>query len=388
MAALDFSTQSLRFPRNELGTDKVPNFVRFQPVKLEYGNLKGNELDEFGSSFGYKQKSDVTNSIVGLPDVSGNPLTQVKSGIGGIIDNIANGAKSILNSLSNGAFRLSGAVDLFGGNITARLSIGDLGINTAGLQEDTKATRLPGINLYMPPGLKSSLSANIAQQEMGQTMQAILSGGDDFIKAVETGNFKSPDVNNAATAIVKGLGIDVARKMGGAAAAYQRGSGRVANSFSMAMFNGMQHRTFSYEFKLIARNAEDTQVIKDICDSFMAYMLPTRAAGGSDLHFYDIPYMWDISYCRFADINEMLDQPNRCFLQNVDIAYSGEGMGMTYNNGAPIDVTLSLQFMEVEPMFWDGKTNDGNAIREVVKYNNQVTGSGSPTPMNRQGGRK
>ena len=47
-------------------------------------------------------------------------------------------------------------------------------------------------------------------------------------------------------------------------------------------------------------------------------------------------------------------QPRNCFLQSVDVSYGGDAGNSTYNDGAPMDVTIRLQFIEIEPLYRQG----------------------------------
>ena len=95
-------------------------------------------------------------------------------------------------------------------------------------------------------------------------------------------------------------------------------------------------------------------------------MLPVRSP--DDFHFYDVPCMWEIGYNRLGAPIDYLDQPNNCFLKSVDVNYGKGGMGQTYNNGAPIDVDLVLNFVEIEPLVRAAKTSRGKSIMSKKQY--------------------
>lgn len=356
MGRLDFTFKPLRFPK-EVGSNEVPNFVRFIPKKIEYGKFNSEFRNEYGNSF---KSANKTGGSFGGSGYS-NAAAQLKDGVGGIIDNLANGALGILDSLSSGNFNLAGNFDLFGGNITARVDIGNLGLKGTGLQEDSKVTSKTGINLYMPPQLASQLGADYSKAELGATLAAALGleSAASMMTAVKDGDFANIDTSmfegliSEGGALASSYATDKARSNSTAKNVVQRFGGRVMNSYSYQMFNGMNHREFNYNFRMVARSQDDTHVIKDICDQFMEYMLPVKDPDNT-FHLYDIPHMWDIEYYRHDSINTFLDQPNRCFLKNCNVQYSGDGMGHTHNNGAPLIVDLALSFIEIEPLFSSG----------------------------------
>ena len=74
-------------------------------------------------------------------------------------------------------------------------------------------------------------------------------------------------------------------------------------------------------------------------------------------------------------------QPRNCFLQSVDVGYGGDAQNSTYNDGAPMEVTIRLQFIEVEPLYRIGQftsqdsTSSNNVAKETGGYDEIGTGS-------------
>jgi hypothetical protein len=346
-----FNGRSMTFPR-EVGTDEVPNFITFRPVEIDFGkfNTASTQKNSYGSAF---NKSNISEwNPAGVFNTA--MAQQKKSGIGGIIDNLANGALSVLNSLGKGMVNFKGDINLFGGLIQARVDIGSLGLPTGGVQQGNKIFKKPGINLYMPPELAHALTAKYQEAELGAMgMTAI-----DMVNTKGYYNTEGTVMAGAAESIKQmftSLVNDI-KRTGTLGAAVQRATGRVSNAYTYAIFNNMNHRNFNYSFRLIARSADDSKMIKDICDNFMYYLLPTKSS--DDFHNYSVPCMWEISYNRYGAKNQFLDQPNNCFLKGVNIKYNSSGQGMTYNDGAPIDVTIDLSFMEIEPLYNTGESQN------------------------------
>ena len=353
---------SLRFPQ-EIGTDEVPNFITFRPVEINFGKYNTAKKDDaYGNAFDMKAKS-AQSMLGGVEGSLGNVLgsvnsmgDQLKSGVGGIIDSLANGVSSILGSLGGGLMNIKGDVNLFGGSITARVDIGSLGLPEGAKQANNTVVKKPGINLYMPMELQHALNAKYNETELGAV-------GMTAVEMVNTNAFYHSEgsVGGAAGESIKRLFTSIVndkiKRNEQFGSAVQRATGRVSNAYTYAIFDHMGHRNFNYSFKLIARSYEDSKIIKDICDSFMYYMLPSKS--GDDFHHYTVPHMWEIAYYHGASKNEYLDQPNNCFLKDVKIKYNSAGKGMTYDQGQPIDVDLELSFMEIEPLY-------NNAQREVM----------------------
>jgi hypothetical protein len=371
--AVSFSggnAQSLRFPK-ELGTDEVPNYVTFRPTLVEFGRYEPGKTrrETFGNAYDFNQKSNAQRAGeftfgVGPANITIDPFSQLRSQVGGIVDNISNGVNQLLGAIANplSNFKFSQNISLFGGAINARVDLGGLNLDRNGKMTRTTIQKLPGINLYLPPDLQNKVSAEIGTPKLG-------AAGNTAVDLVDQGFYYNSDTGSYGGAAGKALqeiataSINDAIRDTTFGNAVQVATGRVANNYSYALFNGMQHREFKYTFKLIARNENESKVIKDICDSFIYYMLPVRSP--DDFHFYDVPCMWEISYNRYGEKIDFLDQPNNCFLKNVEVNYGKGGMGQTYNNGAPIDVDLVLSFTEIEPLVRAG-ARTGKKIRSLT----------------------
>ena len=111
-----------------------------------------------------------------------------------------------------------------------------------------------------------------------------------------------------------------------------------------------------------------------MCDRFMEYMLPSKPDNTTNHHIYDIPYVWNIEYYRKTEKNTFLTQPNQCALKDVQIKYNS---GHTYNSGAPLEVELSLTFIEIEPLYrTSSPTTDSSGSGVNKRKGNKFT------PMN------
>lgn len=346
---------SLRFPA-DLGTDEVPNYVTFRPEMVDFGTVKGQSTKEnYGNAFTkpdfFEFPSSIQKAFKGGININ-NPFEQIQKEIGGFVDTIAKKAKldfDFPGNIGNVKFDLGNL-----GNknaITGRLNLGSLNIDLGNFSKLTPTTvkRLPGINLYLPPEIKSALSAKYNQQDITAAGQTAIDIASNPMSA--SSEYAVDTISNLATAAISEIMNDKFSNV------FQRASGRAKNNYSYAIFNGMNHRKFEYKFRLIAKNAQETKAIKSICDSFMFYMLPVKAK--DDFHFYDVPCMWDISYNRLGSKISYFDQPRKCFLENASVTYGNDAFGHTYNDGAPITVDLSLSFMEIEPLLRTDGDVDG-----------------------------
>ena len=338
---------SLRFPQN-VATNEVPNYVTFTPQQVQFGGTTGlNPISRPNSNIAAQ-----TGSAFG----SNNPLTQIRDQIGGAVDSFASGATQAIGAISDvfNTASLSSSLTNLGKIVSGRVNIGPFAINFGQETRPDQLSTKGSINLFLPESLQTASSVDYAAEELGAT-------GIAAVNAARRSQGGNLDAAKSAGELGTGVINELTALSGKTAAVYQFSTGEVANNFSFQIFNGVGHRSFSYSFRMVAKNEVESKSIKDICDMFLFYMLPARTqrgSGSATLHFYEVPAQWKIEYLRMGNLLEYYQQPKACFLQSVDVAYGGEAGANTYNDGAPMDVTLSLEFVEIEPLYRNTERSD------------------------------
>jgi hypothetical protein len=234
------------------------------------------------------------------------------------------------------------------------ISIGKPAANsvlTGGLQTHTTVTG--GVALYMPPGIKSSYSAETGHSELGLAGMA----AGTISRAMG-----SSGTEGQVTEFLKGIGggaLSAARKMaigigesmglGDISGAITKVTATAENNFSEAVFERINPRQFSYTFSLMARNKQEAQTIQKIIKFFKFHMHPEldAASGG---RFFRVPSEFEIHYAYNDQKNNYLHELSRCVCNSVEVDYGG-GDFQTFrqfdNEGAaPVNISLSLAFTE------------------------------------------
>ena len=362
-----FSFKSLRFPEN-LGTTDVPNYIRFIPKVVQYG---GTESLKTGTN--------------GISPPTNNPIYSRGNSIGGIVGNIAAGVGGLAQTASGITNAVSGAVSTLsssplsiknvvgaGGQLLGRVA--DITGTTLGFGIKTTPDQLKSagtINLYLPQNLETNSSVDYETAALGGM-------GTSAVEATQSLLDKS-STRDIVGSMIGALAQD-AIASGNRRAIVGIAQNRVTNNFSFQVFNSVLHRQFSYEFRMMAKNGNESNVIKQICDTFLFYMLPARTDIGG-IGFYEVPCQWEIKYMRQGGPLKYHMQPRNCFLQSVDVGYGGDAQNSTYNDGAPMEVTIRLQFIEVEPLYRIGQftsqdsTSSNNVAKETGGYDEIGTGS-------------
>ena len=189
---------------------------------------------------------------------------------------------------------------------------------------------------------KSSVSD--AKDKMSQEMKnamgtdaSIMDAASDFVTA------------KATSAALGALGGNVS-----AAQLMARQTGQIFNPNMELLFNGPSLRSFNFSFKMTPRSPQEAQECKNIIRSFKSNMAPktknTGSVGGSGV-FLKTPNVFEIRYKKGNSEHPFLHKFKQCFLTNVSVNYTGEGVYATYDDASPISMQLDLSFKELEPIY-------------------------------------
>ena len=345
MAKQDFSSQlgnfqSLRFPDN-VGTDEVPAYIRFVPQKVEYGGTKGlNPVNRPSLKYGL---TDTASKSMG------GAVEQAQNQIGGAVQSFATAAKEAVNSIGN-VFKgtsFSQITNDLGKLVSGKINLGIFNINLGTKTEPDTIQTLGSINIYLPNELMANAGVNYSAKEVGQTgaiaaqkFQSV----DDLSKA-DIGEIAGGVVGDKIKSLVSNSTVGAIMPMA---------TGKVFNNFSFQVFEGVGHRKFAYNFRMVPKSEKEAVEIKNICDTFLFLMLPGRSQanlGDVNVQFFDIPCQWQIEYQYKGNKMKYHIQPGICFLESVEVQYGGDTGNNLYNDGAPMETTMTLSFVEIEPLY-------------------------------------
>jgi hypothetical protein len=234
------------------------------------------------------------------------------------------------------------------------ISIGKPAANsvlTGGLQTHTTVTG--GVALYMPPGIKSSYSAETGHSELGLAGMAAgtisRAMGSNGTEGQVTEFLKGIGGGALSAARKMAIGIGESMGLGDISGAITKVTATAENNFSEAVFERINPRQFSYTFSLMARNKQEAQTIQKIIKFFKFHMHPEldAASGG---RFFRVPSEFEIHYAYNDQKNNYLHELSRCVCNSVEVDYGG-GDFQTFrqfdNEGAaPVNISLSLAFTE------------------------------------------
>ena len=191
-----------------------------------------------------------------------------------------------------------------------------------------------------------------------ENIEQAMTGGLEAGKDALTGIKGSEGVlSGAKTLLTNQLTASALGALGGnvsAADLLARSTGQVFNPNMELLFNGPTLRSFRFSFKFTPRNAKEAEQVRLIIRTFKSNMAPkvdqsTQISGNS--LFIKTPNVFELRYRRGIQDHPFLHRFKQCFLTDVSVNYTGEGVYATYDDSTPISMQMDLTFKEIEPVY-------------------------------------
>ena len=141
-------------------------------------------------------------------------------------------------------------------------------------------------------------------------------------------------------AALTGITAGVQQAISGALA----GKGITRNPHMAVLFKGVNFRTHTFNYRLIANNQKESDTIRGIIFSFKRAMAP---AYESENHLFKYPQQFHIGFNK----DKYLFKMNQSVLTSFNVNYHGEGAAFYHTVGdqeAPVNVTINLGFTETK----------------------------------------
>ena len=132
-----------------------------------------------------------------------------------------------------------------------------------------------------------------------------------------------------------------------------RGNGEIINPNMELLFGGPTLRNFRFQFKMTPRNEKEAEQIKLIIRAFKRNMAPMAQGGtlSSGSFFLKTPNVFNLRYRTGNKNHPFLNRFKQCFLSDMSVSYTGEGIYSTYEDGTPVSMILDLSFKETQPIY-------------------------------------
>jgi hypothetical protein len=129
------------------------------------------------------------------------------------------------------------------------------------------------------------------------------------------------------------------------------------NPFKEQLFRSMGFRSFAFDYVFLPKSKNEALMVRNIVNTFKYYMHP--GMNPSNPYWLTYPAEFDISFHSYGQPNEYLHKISSCVLTNLDVDFGSDNDFMTFKPdgedvngvtraGYPTEITLKLQFTELE----------------------------------------
>jgi len=201
------------------------------------------------------------------------------------------------------------------------------------------------------------IGANLAIAGVSQGVSGFVGSLQEALEKMTNATANKNDVQKAIIAYFteQAIGTQVLSKV----------SGAVFNPNTELLFQGPQLRSFSFTFKLTPRSDSESEIVKQIIGFFKRNMAPQTVKSGL---YLKAPKIFEINYY----FNGKKGHPGiglikDCALQACNVDYTPDGSYMSFEDGTMVSYNLSLQFMELEPIYATDY-DDEKAAKHLIGY--------------------
>jgi len=231
--------------------------------------------------------------------------------------------------------------------------------------EGLEPASLPIIVMYMPEDLSTSYSQTWGGREFGPLAGLGLSLAGGVMNAGDKGAMTAAatafgtKLNDTIGGVMPYMGASLVSAamnkipgMGGSVTANDilaSTRGEILNPNTEVLYQGQGLRNFNLNFKMLARSKAESDIIKNICATFKKASLPIGKDKAQNL--IGVPNIVKVKFKHKSGDHPYLTQYKCCGIGNVSINYTPDGAYATYTNGAPVVVSLGLQFQELKLVY-------------------------------------
>lgn len=258
----------------------------------------------------------------------------------------------------------------------------------------TKFPGAPNIMMYMPEDIQAAYQtewggkgfSNVAANLLRTAGGALSGNPGSVIEGIKQS--LGTAAGGVSTVAAEGLAEAVNQLGAGDVSGeniLQGVSGVILNPNTELMFNGFKMRNFTLNFKMVPRNAMDSNSIRSIIYQFKRVMLPSLGTPGDDIlnffktevenpaeqpaegdrktfednnaNYIGVPGLCQVKFMSGPKLHPFLPQYKVCAITDVAVNYTPDGTYATYGSGtntkagAPVAVTLAVTFQETKLVY-------------------------------------
>jgi len=236
----------------------------------------------------------------------------------------------------------------------------------------TNGTKNVSIVLHQPPGISVSDGANYTSFDAG-TLKS-LAGIALGLKSGGTSSVTDADMYATAILAKDNLANIAGGRIDKITSAAALKAGIATNPYTRTGYESTNVRGYSFAFKLVASNVEESDMAVAIERTFRKFLYPKRA--GSIALVY--PPLFNIQFLVMGEENPYMPKIKPCYLTSLETSINETSVAMHEDSGAPVEVDLALTFQEERVLVrQDLYENDDTIDERKEGFYNPPAGQGS-----------
>lgn len=122
--------------------------------------------------------------------------------------------------------------------------------------------------------------------------------------------------------------------------------GKAKNPNKEVSFKEVKERSFTFEYIFAPKSAEETDTVYQIIKTCRWHSHPSLDGATS----FKVPSEWEIQFFINGRENPYIPKLRRLVCNKFDVTYGDENGFVSFEDGAPVYMTISMGFQEVEPL--------------------------------------
>jgi len=350
-----FQFTSISYPRKQISEYSNGHYMLFYVNVQNKSKYKYSGYDAQGNSITVGDVTQVSETFIGD---NGAPTTKT-------IDRSNNGsdtAKYFENLAARQGKDIRGSDGVTLNKIQRKRGSG------MSSYRPTTSRITDSVAIYLPPNVQDTTTASYTGAATG-VIGAAAAGAFGIGRNMANNDFEAAatGIVNAAKSLIGEAAIRSATAIAeglteseGARGLINKAFGQADNPYMEVLFDKMELRTFSYNFKFAPRNKDERDDVQKIIALFRFHMAPELK--GANNRFLTLPSEFDIHYMYqhkdgTASENDFYNRIATCVCTGCDVNYTPDGV-KSFDDGSPTQITMTLTFQETE-LLTKERVNEG-----------------------------
>lgn len=339
------TTAATSFSKSELGILKFPQsleadgspYILFKIYETVTGSVQVSDATTQSIRTGAQSLGAAAQAVTAaIPAGEELAATAIGAAAGGVVGGLV-GLAATTGPGQNTI--ISAGQALFGTDVNIISRSKEL-VKSFALKRNIEQLQL-GIALFMPDGINTSYDNEYEALSLTATLGAVGFGAQALASKGGSVDQTNAFIAEAAGSILSRIaGNEDLTKLGVFAT-----TGRVINPQLEMLYTSPVLRKFTFDFRMIPRNAVEAELIRAIIFNLKYFASPTIPDNSTGRYFIP-PAQFEIEfYDGRNNMNDFLFKTKKCVLSGINVDYSPNGFA-TFKDGAPVETRLQLTFQE------------------------------------------